>query len=273
MDEKKTVNGINIYPIYMREYEQYAQAKQYWAQRQTFLPVKYLFKPFVVAMFDYCISREQAITKDAPKECFFGLLKMLILALRLDVSLDDMFKKHVILRFENGNMTFDKIVFEQDGEEKSINASTFDIIRTVVAEQNGIELPNESDNVEILRAYEEKKEYYREHSKARKLKISTEDLIETVAYLSNLRYDEILTWRVKEFERRERAIQRVEEYRAYANAELCGFTSFKKGNPCPSLFFDTVDEDLGTISLGDANLSGAANEINAANEAAQTQTT
>ena len=270
MDEKKTVNGINIYPIYMRDYEQYVKSKQYWAQRQTFLPVKYLFKPFIVAMFDYCVSSETAITKDAPKECFFGLLRMLILALRIDISVEDMFRKHVILRLENGKMTFDKIVFEQNGEAKSINASTFDVIRKIVAEQNGIELPNESDNVEILRSYEEKKEYYRERRKTRTLKVSTEDLIETVAYLSNVRFDEIMTWSVKEFERRQNAIQRVEEFRAYANAELCGFTTFKKGNPCPSLFFDVIDDDLGTITLEDANLSGAANEINAANEAANT---
>ncbi|MBO5969767.1 MAG: hypothetical protein J6S14_14845 [Clostridia bacterium] len=267
--ERKEIGGICVYPITMRFYKRFIAAREAWKQRQSFLPVKYLFSPFLEATFDYMVSPEPPLTDDAPKGCFFGILEMLILALRLDyASPDELLRNGVILKNRpNGTFTVDKIRFVQDGELREITPKSFKIIRQIVADQNGIELPDESENVDILRSYREKQEYERRN--AQKLKANTENVIDTVAYLSGLRTKDIMSWTVKEFECRKSTVERVENFRIFAQAELSGMASFKKGNPCPSLFFDVVDDTYGTASLEEADLSMAKDQIEAARESAE----
>ena len=89
-----------------------------------------------------------------------------------------------------------------------------------------------------------------------------EDMKSTVAYLSGITDKEILSWTIRDFENRRRAIDRVEKHRAYRQAELGGMVTFKNGNPYPSLFFDPIDDTLGTMKFSEVGkqLNGVANE-------------
>lgn len=258
-EEKRTYKNIVFYPVKVRFYERYLTAKAAWTQRQTFLPVKYLSLPFVSAMFLWAYDGD--VREDAPKQVFFGLLEMLVLACRLDTTVEELFRQGVFVGRGNGERELKKIVFTQDGEKKEITPVDFSAVRQIVAEQNGIELPNERENPELIRSYRQRIEYESRKNKSKDIRFSVEDLIETVAYLSNMRYDDLSEWTVKEFERRKRAIDRVEDRRAYRTAELSGFASFKDGNPVPSLYFDAIDDSLGTTSLENSKIAGARGKI------------
>ena len=263
---------IDLYPVLVKDYEKYLPAKAAWAQRQTFLPVKFVLMPFLQALFAYAVDKDAVNSPDAPKGAFVGLLQMLCLVCRLKETPEELLRNGLKVRSDNGRLSLVGIEFSQDGQKKYIPAEDFPAVRAIVAGQNGIELPNEKENPEILRAYRLKIEKENEKAKRKEVKFNLDDLIESIAYLSGLRYGDLLTWTVKEFERRKRAIDRAEDYRAYRTAEMGGMISFKDGNPVPSLYFDSIDDKYGTSTLKEANLERASSQIEAASEqAAQPQ--
>ena len=109
-------------------------------------------------------------------------------------------------------------------------------MRPLIAEQNGIQLPDESFNPEIV---EEEQRLSQEGEG--KLKFDINTLIASVANASRLRECEIDEWTVVEFERRRQAIEREKQFMLYAQAEMSGMVKFKKGNPCPSWQLDKQD--------------------------------
>ena len=254
LDERKEICGLTIYPIKVRYYERYISAKRALQQRQKFLPVKYLFMPFLSAVFSFCLDPLSQDTEFTPKGAFFGILDALILAGRLDTTPSELVRKYTEFTVENNALKLLRIRLSQGEKKIEITPDNFGAIRQGIAEMNGFELPDESKNAEIIRSAIELQKYNTRNAK--KLKPDFADLIETVAYKSNLLYEDILEWNVKDFERRKRAIDRVESYEIYAQAEMSGLVSFKKGNPCPSLYFDVIDDTYGTTDFKGAHLTG-----------------
>ncbi len=119
-------------------------------------------------------------------------------------------------------------------------------IRSLIARQNGIELPDENESVDLAKAQAEMNEL---KNGAVKLNPSIDTLISSVAYNSRVSEREISDWTILEFENRRKAIERDKRYMLYSQAEMGGMVSFKKGNPYPSWCYDTIDETAGTMSL------------------------
>lgn len=239
--------GLTFYPIQMRHYELYLMCKDSLAVRLSTLPVKYASKDYINAIFSFEIQSEKEKRKSAG--LFIRILTMLQLSLRIE-SFDKktFFKKNIRFKtIPDNDFEIDKFILTQEDKTVEIPALEFSTkIRSLIAMQNGVELPDESINVELVKAQAETQEL--KNSKTQ-LKQDVDSLIASVAYNSKIREREINDWTVLEFENRRKAIDRDKKYMLYGQAEMGGMVSFKKGNPYPSWCYDSIDEEMGTMSI------------------------
>lgn len=241
-----TEGGLTYYPIKMAQYEQFQMYKNALLLRQTTLPAKYAVKNYLNAIFSYEMA---FIEKGEPVIGLFGSLILLWgMALRIDIDLKSYLESNKIkTRVVNNELEITHLAMTQDGKTVEISATTFStVVRQLIAEQNGLRLPNESVNSELVEAQDELAEL---ENNSVTLDQNIESLIASVAYQSKCREQDINDWTVREFENRLKAIVRDKHFTLYKQAELSGFVTFKKGNPCPSWIYDTIDTAMGTMSL------------------------
>lgn len=226
--------GLQFYPITMADYEEFLECKSVLAIRMTSLAktnIEYLSMPFLAALWAMELDTISATGK--PIGFFERTIRMLYLSLRLEYDSQKVFEK--IHLDENNPRNLLYIEVEQtDGQPVKITPLDFTAtVRPLIAEQNGIELPDESFNPELV---EEEQNIAQENEG--KLKFDIDTLIASVANASRLRECDIDEWTVCEFERRRQAIDRNINYHIYTQAEMSGMVKFKKGNPYPSWCLD-----------------------------------
>ena len=245
-----TAASLPWFPILMRDYELFLNAKPIFTLRLSTLPPSYAALDFLNAVFQMDTDFAAA---GKPSVLFQTLLSLYALALRL--PREQFFSGVRFKKTENG-FSFEGISV---GDVFLFSFFLSTKIRSLIAEQNGILLPDEADNAEIMEAYSQK---LKTNQNQNRLHFSTDDLIASVAFQSRVRESEILSdWTVREFEARRSAIDRDKNHKIYAQAELSGFVKFKNGNPAPSWCFDLRDERFGTVSTSEitSKLDGNSN--------------
>lgn len=250
-----SLRGIDFYPITMLHYEEFLLHAHSLSVRLSSLPAKYISKPYIKAIFEYDMEN-----KKTQGVCFFNrFLKILQLSLRVDWSVEDL-SKIIVGKEKDGIIELEGLLLMQQNNIVffTVEEVSFEI-RSLIAELNGIDLPDESENLDLVVSNEQKKQY--ENSKSPKLKISIDDLIASVAYHSHCRESELTDWTVREFEMRRKAIERGFRYFLCGQSEMSGMASFKKGNPAPSWCYDILDESLGTQSLSDLSFGDAKQKL------------
>jgi hypothetical protein len=193
---------------------------------------------------------------------FFRLMRLFGLSLRIEMTAERL-NECIFYRAAEGNISIDHMELTQtdaDGNPNTVKITPFQfssILRPLIAAQNQIELPDESENAELVDAYQKKKQI---QDRGVALKTDLDDLVSSVAYHSGVSDAEIMDWNVRDFENRRRAIERDKRYMLYAQAEMSGMVTFKNGNPYPSWCFDALDDTLGTMEYAELakTLSGAA---------------
>lgn len=242
-----TLHGLTFYPIKMSDYEQYIECKNALVLRMNSLPVKYQSKDYLSAI--YALDMDSILEKGSPTGLFGSLMRFLYLSLR--IGFEKMGDELKIAEKEiDGCKVLDFLIVTQDGLQRTILPSVFsNEIRPLLAQMNGLELPDESDNIDLVRDIEELKS----QKQSVKLKANTNDLIASVAYLSHKSEREIDAWTVREFEARVSAIDRDKRYMLYAQAEMGGMVSFKNGNPVPSWCYDPIIDELENDGLEKIN--------------------
>ena len=247
-----TVCGLKIYPILMTDYETFLLCKNALLVRLRSLPVEYMTRDYFSALFGLELDTLKKTGKGIGLVSRF--LKLLELSLRIE-SLNTQKEGSIRYRTLKDRVDIESIAVVQGDTEVLLKPSDLSHrIRPVIAALNGLELPDENENPELVLANEQKKQF--ESRNARELKSSIDDLISSVAYLSHCRETEIMEWSVREFEARKRAIDRDKHYTLYGQAEMGGMVKFKNGNPCPSWCYDALDESLGTKSLASIAVDG-----------------
>ena len=212
--------------------------------RLSTLPVKYAVKDYLNAL--WALEMDEFNKSGGGVGLFYRIMTLLSLSLRIDIEVDDVINGRNMRKVGN-DFEIDHFVVQQNGISVEITPLVFSSqIRPLLAEQNGLELPNESENAELVQAQEELEEI---KSSGKKLKITNDSLIASVAYNSGIREQEIDDWTVREFENRRKAIERDKRYMLHGQAEMSGMVSFKNGNPYPSWCFDTLDDSMGTMAL------------------------
>lgn len=246
--------GLDWFPISMKYYEDFIQCKDALSVRLASLPVRYASMDYFSAIFAY---EYDALNSGigSSSGLFIRFMKLLGLALRIEVTPDYLGRCIYYQKNIDGRIVVDRIEFSQTLENGEVNQATlspFDVsftIRPLLSAQNNIPLPDESENIELVEAYEIKKQL---NAKGANLDTDTDALVSSVAYLSHVTDKELRnTWNVRDFENRRRAIDRVMRYQMYGQAELGGMVSFKNGNPFPSWCFDSVDDSLGTMAYSE----------------------
>ena len=241
--EPITESELIFYPIQMAYYDEFIRCKDAILLRQASLPVRYLSMNYLSALF--AMELDAVKSKQQSLGMFFRAMSILHLSLRIGFDIDEL-NKNITLRNEKDRIVLDYIVIKQN--EKIVKFTPLDFstrFRPLIAEQNGLELPDESENLELIQSNETLKDL---NNKGKPLNVNIDDLIASVAYQSKTTEKDILSWTVREFENRKRAIERDKRYMLCGQGEMSGMVSFKNGNPSPSWCFDTLDNSLGTMA-------------------------
>lgn len=255
--------GLDLFPITMDHYEDFIQCKDALTLRLSSLPVRFVSMDYLSAIFALELEAIRNGTSGVSGGFFFRLMRLFGLSLRIEVSAE-LLNDCVFYRADGKeNITIDHLELTQTGADGNPNTATVtpfqfsSILRPLIAAQNQIVLPDESENADLVDAYEMKKQI---ENKGVALKTDLDDLVSSVAYLSGVSDAEIMDWNVRDFENRRRAIERDKRYMLYAQAEMSGMVTFKNGNPYPSWCFDAADDKLGTMEYAELakTLSGAA---------------
>lgn len=235
--------GLIFYPITMAYYEEYIEIKNAWIVRLTSLPIQYAIMPFLSALwameYDAIVEKKRAIG------LFERVIHLLYLTLRLEYDREKAFK--TIYYFKDNPRTLSHIEVSQNGKVVKITPQDFAAyIRPLVAEQNGLELPDESLNPELIEA----EQVYNQSKNQYSLIYDIDTLIASVAYQSHLDEKIIDSWTILQFERRYKAIERDKCFSLYRQAELSGMVKFPKGNPCPSWCYD-IEKQVNVLRSAD----------------------
>lgn len=233
------VDGFTLYPFTVEHYEEYLVASRAIGYMQQELPIELMSIPLLSAFFKMDV--EKVMQREPATGLFTSAVVALILALRLandDENVLDAFKKIVPITDANDPTKLKHLAFE-DAETKELRTITpvqFIKFRTIIAAQNGIEIPDELENPELVQAERDLAE-----KRAPKLKVTESDLIGAAAALTGADEEEIYGWAVLKLTRRLASFRRIIDYMMCSIAEGSG-TTFKHGNPVPHPFFERLKE-------------------------------
>lgn len=242
--------GLTLYPIMMEDYTDFLLCKDAFAIMQGSLPARYLGMDFVSALFVYSMDEAaNGVPSEQRTSLFQRMISLVYLTLRsTKEEIEQIAKDIEYKQFDENTVGISKIVIHQDGKTVEITPAQFSFsIRPLIAFQNGFELPDESDNPELIRLAQK----MHANDATVNLKVDPDDLIASVAFQSRVSVGEVMKWTVREFEYRVRAIERDKHFTMFGQAELSGMISFKDGNPYPSWQYDTERDALGASPLSE----------------------
>ena len=232
------VEGFTLYPITVEHYEEYLIASQAIGYMQQQLPIELMSIPLLSAFFK--IDLERAMKGETPTGLYTSAVVALVLALRLANDDEDVLeccKQFVPLTSQSDPTDLKALAFvDAQGDTRTITPIQFTKMRNVIAEQNGIEIPDELDNAELVQAEKDLAE-----RKAPKLDVKIVDMVQAAVAFTGKDEDEIYQWAVLKLTRTLEMHKRILDYAVDAIAEGSG-ASWKGGNPVPHPFFARVKE-------------------------------
>lgn len=258
--------GLIFYPILMAQYEEFLECQTALLLRMTSLPVQYMAMPLLAALWAMDIDSIKATGKIVG--LFERVIHFLYLSLRLGYDRKDIIRT---VKFDTSDIRkLTHIEVTQGGNTVQITPREFSVyFRPLMAEQNGLTLPDESMTPELVKAEQDLQRLH-----ALPVNYDVDTLIASVAYQSLVNEREIDDWTVYQFDRRRNAIDRDKHFMLFGQAEMSGMVKFKKGNPYRSWCFDPVQgitPALRTASDVTQNVK-AVGDVTAAVQASRGQT-
>lgn len=234
--EKAVINGLTLYPISMENYHIWLDCKPVLTLRMSTLPVRLAVMTYIEAIYAMEITSALAGQQIGMLGRFANLL---CLSARIE-------KKEQIrfLTKDEDPLSLESVAIYPTGETEPIilTPNDFSRVREAIATLNGESLPDESENTELDSALRQKAAL-----EGVSLDFNVSDLIDSVAYASGVRFEEIKTWTIKEFELRVKTIDRSRRFITNAIAEGFG-SKWKNGNPVPDWRFNKAENELGGFS-------------------------
>lgn len=246
--EAVETEGLTLHPILMEEYDSFLKASSALSFLPRSLPAKYISEPLLSAFFRMeCDALE---TGTESPGLFYRCVLFLALALKIGPGEPDGERiKKFYLRVDPQRP--DKLLcLEAEGNVR-ITPVMFQRLRPILAVQNGIELPSDDANPELVQA-----ERDIAAQRGPKLDVSVEAMVSTVATLTGTDETDIDHWPILKFNRRKDALSRVLNFLVCGVGE-CSGGKFKGGNPYPSPFFDRLSEDSAALVSLDSFAGGA----------------
>lgn len=235
--EPVTIDGLTLYPIKVEEYYEFLVARQSLEYMQQRLPISLMSEPLLSAFFK--LDRGLVEEDSAPTGLFVGALIALALALRLKpgMEIEERIKAFDVVVDPNDQTRLKHIRFIKDGEEITvITPIMFQLLRPIIAAQNGIELRSELDNPELVDAEKDLAE------KSANLSMKIEGFVSAAALVSGVDESEIYNWSILKMHNRLDSAKRVLDYMICGIGESQG-SKWKGGNPVPHPWFERLKEE------------------------------
>ncbi len=208
-------NGLLVYPVLTRDYHLFLTAKDAITAAQQGWPYPWSAMKYLEGLAG------------------MGLLPRLALMLKLTLRLQG---EDLPIYPKTDGETLKWLRVIQGDRIGDITPRNFGALRELIAWQNGLELPNETNNTELVEA---QKDLSKKDGVA--LKADLEALVYSVALKTGVSPREVMEWTVRRFQATERAIDRAEGHRM-AGITLAAGGKFKGGNPYPSWKYDREEQ-------------------------------
>lgn len=241
-DEPIEVGGFIIYPILMSEYRMFMAAKNVLLIRQGSLPAKYAVMRYLSAL--YAMDRDAAADGLPVPRLIGGVLMMLSLAMRFPA--DALLRQTTIITSERDDGELVSLDMQLGDRLLRLTPEVFDRLRPLIAAQNGLELPDESENADLV-------ESENDIAASGEVPVSFDARTEimSVARDQRKRYSEMLSYTIREYTDLKAAIDRDKMFTIYRTAECSGQVKFTHGNPVPSWCYDRKDKANSMIAMKD----------------------
>ena len=235
--------GYTLYPVRVADYRRFSVARPALEFAQQSLPVALLSVPLLDAF--YKLELQNHSENREPSGFFASAVTALELALRLgDGEEADGGEEIRALPIPGKtNDTLKEILFLRGQEQiASVTPQKFQSLRPIIAAQNGIQIPDEEANPEILEM-----ERLMEQNERANLEPKMWEKIVYVSQGSGIQEEEIYDWPLLKLERHAAILQRTTDYLAAQLAALSGMVKFKDGNPVPSPYFGRQKSGLRSL--------------------------
>lgn len=239
------LDGLTLYPIQVRRYDEFLWARQALTFLQQSLPIDLMNRPVLDAYYRMDIRAVE--NGEQGTGLFTSALLLLGLALRLmpEGSVEDILNRFAIVADRNDPTKLKSLRFTINGEETcQITPVQFNRIKPIIAAQNGVELESTDANPELVQA---------DNDLANKgvpnLDMSVEAMINAAALITGKGEEEIMDWAILKLENRLATAKNIMDY------IICGIgatqgTSWVGGNPAPNPWFERIkDKNGGLIAI------------------------
>lgn len=254
--------NLYIYPLTVNDYELFIECESALMLRLSTLPAVYAIKSYPEALFEIAFNGEDVVSNGdvvARPDYWLRFLMLLCASLHIPIQLlrssigfnvDSKNKKRLV------SITVKQIA-ENEEVVTQLSVSDLNALRQMIVVMNGKELPDESENAELVQAQEDILS-----SAGSKLNFSIDSLLASVARDQRIRMHELGEWTIYEFELVRSAIERERRFMVCGIGEHSGMVKFPKGNPFPSIFFDRPADISAVISAAEftQRISGAVQE-------------
>ena len=236
--------GLTLYPIQVKDIDEFTTARPAIEFMQQSLPVAMLSKPLLQAY--YTLELDAAKNGQPGSGLFYKCILFLLLAMRVGNGLPSEKRIELVdLELQANDPTrLKSVLIFANGEVKMIAPMQFQRLRPILAAQNGIELVSENANPELVQAERDLAEM-----NAPKLQYRVETLKATIATFSGADEADMEEWPILKLLLRRDAVQRLAGYITCSFAEAQG-GKWKHGNPFPSPLYDReIDYCGGLIDM------------------------
>jgi len=241
--EPISTEGLALYPIKVADYEDFANAAPSLSFLQRCLEPEYQVVPLLEAY--YMIDCELVAKGEPATGLFAKALVMLALSLRLWpwLPLQERIARIQIIENPNNPGKLKTLRITQDGEtEIEITPRMFSRLRYIIAAQNGLEIPDEDTNPELLEAERDMQD------SSIKLNENLNDMLSTIALFTGTDEATMDDWPILRLMRSQKAVNRVVNYLVCGIGTTMG-GKFKGGNPYPSVFYDRIKDTDALMNL------------------------
>lgn len=250
-------NGLTLFPIQVKDMDLFLAAQIGLTASQQTLPGKYVVMRYLEAL--YALDYDVRTSGGKGAGLFNFVLLFLKLALRLEVIKGPNGEEYLPIQYRTERDNPRKLVALEvmQGESRvQITPQDFNQLREILAAQNGVELPDETLNPELVQAEKDLAS-----KNTLNLKVDSESLIYSVSVKTHVPLEEIMEWTIRRFKLTERAVDRSTGHLVAALTEASG-AKYKNGNPYPSWKYDRENDSSGVVEL-----SGLINRLSGAVEA------
>lgn len=246
--EEVQTDGLTLYPITMREYDEWQIARAAIEALQQSFPVRFLSVPLLEAYFQMDVMLP-ATGEGRPTGLLGCALLALSLSLRIGQGLPPDRRIAVwspAVERKGDNIRLKSFRAMLGGEELiEITPLLFQRLRPILAAQNGAELVSDEANPELVRAEREIAA-----QGANTLDIDFDRKMAYVAAKLHMRKQDFLDWPIREFEDAADVLTQEVMFSAFtAAAAMGGFG--EKGNPVPHPYYRKTEKGSAHMALSD----------------------